>query len=364
MIAKQFECKTSTLTIFLSFLFFSHEKGGTIITTILEKIYANGSLSARDNSILDTGELQRKRNILKHLPAVDFTAGIQNIFIPEESMSYSDDAQTKCIPELFGGQMMVRVTGGFEEVDRLVKTGESTAPTSSVSSKKLAPSRQESPDLYVSDGINVLLDFGIDSVALNNQTNVNEFPELDIFEDQKLISTIAGSVYGTIGFHLRPQNLDDVTRSISRNFLNPLEAYEIDFTGSNVSVKLSEANATLGHRRLIIPSETTIGVHIVNSIVDMSFDGNTETEVNWDFQGSSPILQSVEIGLDPGRCNHEEKESVNLLIYALRQGRFNLNVSSVGGLTITQAVTTRANREGKFLLFEVEIHCKLVFCCS
>uniref|UniRef100_A0A7S3VB24 Uncharacterized protein n=1 Tax=Chaetoceros debilis TaxID=122233 RepID=A0A7S3VB24_9STRA len=323
-------------------------KGGTIITTILESIYAHGSLSARDNSILNTGELKRKRNILKHLPAVDFTAGIQNIFIPEESMSYSDDAQTKCIPELFGGQMMVRVTGGFEEVNRLRKTGETNPPASSVSSKKLAPSRQESQDLYVSDGINVLLDFGIDSVALNNQTNVNEFPELDIFGHQKLISTIAGSVDGTIGFHLRPQDLDEVTRSISKNFLNPLEAYEIDFSGSNVYVKISEANATLGHRRLIIPSETTIGVHIVNSIVDMSFDGNTETEVNWDFQGSSPILQKVEIGLDPGRCLHEEKESVNLLIYALRQGRFNLNVSSVGGLTITQAVTTRANREGLY----------------
>ena len=108
---------------------------------------------------------------MKHLPAIDFTAGIQNIFIPEESMSYSDDAQTKCIPELFGGQMMVRVTGGFEEVNRLSKTGETNPPASSVSSKKLAPSRQESQDLYVSDGINVLLDFGIDSVALNNQVS-------------------------------------------------------------------------------------------------------------------------------------------------------------------------------------------------
>jgi hypothetical protein len=79
----------------------------------------------------------------------------------------------------------------------------------------------------------------------------------------------------------------------------------------------------------------------------MAFEGTTECELNWDFQGSSPILQSTSVGASPEMASHEEKEQVNLLIYSLRQGRFNLNVSSVGGLTITQAATTRENKEGK-----------------
>ena len=39
---------------------------------------------------------------------------------------------------------------------------------------------------------------------------------------------------------------------------------------------------------------------------------------------------------------------MSLLISSLRQGRFNLNVSSVGGLTITQAATSREAREGLY----------------
>lgn len=66
-------------------------RGGTMVTTIFDSIYAFGSVSARENSILDPNEMQRKRNILRHLPALDFQFGIQNIYIPPESESYSDD---------------------------------------------------------------------------------------------------------------------------------------------------------------------------------------------------------------------------------------------------------------------------------
>jgi hypothetical protein len=79
----------------------------------------------------------------------------------------------------------------------------------------------------------------------------------------------------------------------------------------------------------------------------MSFDGTTQCELNWDFQGNSPILQATALGMNPQLASHEEKRQVNLLISSLRQGRFNLNVSPVGGLTITQASTTRENREGE-----------------
>jgi hypothetical protein len=308
-------------------------KGGTIITTILESIYAFGSASSREDSVFDMSELRRKRNILRHLPAIDFTAGIHNIFIPEESASFSDDGQTKCLPELFGGQILMRVVGGFKKVDK---------------NKDPRHSDSSSSHLYVEEGIKVILDVGVASLALNNKTNVNEFPELDILEDQKLLSTLSGAIDGTVFLHLRPQKMGNYkSDTLSKNIFNPLEAYEIDFTGSNVSLKINEAKAELGHRRLIIPSETTVGLLIVKSVVDMAFDGTTECELNWDFQGSSPILQSTSVGLSPELASHEEKQQVNLLIYPLRQGRFNLNVSPVGGLTITQAVTTRENKEGE-----------------
>jgi hypothetical protein len=43
--------------------------GGSMVTTILESIYAFGSVTARDNAALDPIERRRKRNILRHLPA-------------------------------------------------------------------------------------------------------------------------------------------------------------------------------------------------------------------------------------------------------------------------------------------------------
>ena len=300
-------------------------KGGTIITTILETIYSYGTLSAREESLVDMSELRRKRNILRHLPVVDFTAGIQNIFIPEESMSFSDDAQTNCIPELLGGQMMMRVVGGFSENESSLH---SPSSRDNKGGRNSTVDDSAMTNLYVKDGVKVVVDFG-GSVALNNSTNVNEFPELNIFDDQKLLSTFIGSIDGTIGFHLRPQKIDtEASEPLTKNLFNPLEAYEIDFSDSNAAIKISEANVTLGHRRLIIPSETAFGIFIVNSVVDMAFDGNTECELNWDFQGSSPILQSTEVGLNPQLASHEEKRQVNLLINSLRQGRFNLNVSS------------------------------------
>ena len=68
------------------------------VTAIFEYIFASGSVTARENATLDPIERKRKRNILKHLPAVDFTFGVQNGFIPPESSSYMDDGQTKTLP--------------------------------------------------------------------------------------------------------------------------------------------------------------------------------------------------------------------------------------------------------------------------
>ncbi len=163
-------------------------------------------------------------------------------------------------------------------------------------------------------------------------------------------SFLSGSIDGSIGFHLRPEKKSELSENmLVKNILNPLERYEIEFSGSKVSGKIVEANATLGHRRIIIPSETTLGISIVESVVDMSFEGRTQCELHWDFQGASPILQVTEnIGENPQLVCHEDRKQVPILISSLRQGRFNLNVSSVGGLTITEAATSRENREGLY----------------
>jgi len=77
-------------------------------------------------------------------------------------------------------------------------------------------------------------------------------------------------------------------------------------------------------------------------------EGKTKCEFSWDFQGLSPMLQVTSIGLNPADASHEDKRQLPLLIAPLRQGRLNFNVSPVGGITITQAVTSRESKEGLY----------------
>ena len=138
--------------------------------------------------------------------------------------------------------------------------------------------------------------------------------------------------------HLRPQNLNEiVTSSVKRsgigpNVLNPLEAFEIDFSDTNITLKIKEATVTIGHRRVIFPSESTFSLTTVESVLDMAFEGKSHCDFCWDFQGSSPILQVTEVGTSPANVSHEFKKQVSLLIYALRHGRVSFHISSVGGM--------------------------------
>jgi len=304
--------------------------GGHMVTTMLESIYLYGSLTARAGALFDPCEYGRKRNILLHLPAVDFTFGVQNIFIPPESMSYSDDGQARCIPEMEGGRMTARLLGG---------TGDDEERDGDDDSSAVKP---------VKEGIKFLADFGIGSFTLTNETDVKEFPELDIFEGAKLRSLVSGAMSGSAGAHLRPQKLSSKVSSTGPNIFNPLEAYEVEFSGSNISLRMKEMTASLGHRRLIIPTETTLSIKVVESVVDMSAEGQTKCEVGWDFQGLSPVLQVTSIGEKPEEADPEMREQASLLIPPLRQGRLTLNVSSVGGISITKAATSRDDREGLY----------------
>jgi hypothetical protein len=309
--------------------------GGTVISVILESSYAFGSLAARESdAILDPTERQRKRNILRHLPATDVTFGIQNIFIPPESESYSDDGQTLFIPELKGGRMQIRLIGGLprECMPRgLITRRESSVPSNSTL-----------------EGIKLIVDFDIASLVLRTVGHVKEFPEIEVFEGMKLKTNLVGLILGSVRVHLRPQKLSTTATSTGPNIFNPLEAHEIDFSGSSLSMKVKEYSATLGHRRIMIPTESSFVVDILESIVDMTFDGKTSCELGWDFQGLSPVLQVTEVGGSVTEASPEQRQQVGLLISPLRQGRVSFRVSSVGGISIQGALTSRTDKEGLY----------------
>mmetsp|Transcript_10567 Transcript_10567/g.30930 ORF Transcript_10567/g.30930 Transcript_10567/m.30930 type:complete len:2039 (-) Transcript_10567:1916-8032(-) len=317
--------------------------GGSMVTTIFESIYASGSVTARENATLDPIERKKKRNVLKHLPAVDFTFGVQNGFIPPESKSYIDDGQTRTLPRMDGARLEVQIIGGIDY------------QKDSRGSNPLAPKQADRDttggiklDNPVDEGIKVIADCVVSSIILDSETNVNEFPEFEIFEGTKLRAYTSGKLGGNVKCHLKPQKLTPLVTSTGPNLFNPLEAYEIDCSGSNFSLRLRESTTSLGHRRLIIPSETTVKVKVVESIVDMSMEGKSELEILWDFQGLSPILQVTEVGLEPETANHENKEQVSLLIAPLRQGRLSAKISQVGGVSIEKAATSRDYKEGLY----------------
>ena len=302
-------------------------KGGTIISCMLESIYAYGSIFAREGSVADPSEKLRKRNILRHLPACDFTAGIQNTYIPKQAINYFDDGNTRSIPEMEGGRVMFRILGGLDE----------------------SMIRGNAPNpIIVKEGIKLIADFGVSSFSSKSETKVNEFPELEIFEGSKLCSFILGTFDGSITCHLRPQSLVASSFSSGPNVFNPLEAYEIDFSGSAVSLRLKESSFNLDHRRVIVPTESTFALKVQQSVVNMMFEGTTQCELVWDFQGSSPILQTSPQGQTVTQCSHEDRQQANLLIKDLCQGRLNLEVSSVGGISFTQASTTREDKVGLY----------------
>lgn len=302
-------------------------KGGTIISCVLESIYAHGSIFAREGSIADPSEMLRKRNILRHLPAVDFTAGIQNTYLPKQSVNYLDDGNTRSLPEMDGGRVMIRVLGGVDE---------SATSDDPLKSSVLA-------------GITFRADFGVSSFSLASETKVNEFPELEIFEGSRMCSFILGTFDGSATCHLRPQQLTNgPTSSLGPNVFNPLEAYEIDFKGSSIALRLKEATFNLDHRRIIVPTETAFAVKVQQSVVNMMFEGTTQCELAWDFQGSSPVLQTTPPGQTPAQSSHEDRQQAYLLIKPLCQGRLNLEVSSVGGISFRQASTTREDKQGLY----------------
>lgn len=302
--------------------------GGTMMTAILESIFAYGSISARENAVLDPQEMFRKRNILRHLPATDFHFGIQNIFIPPESESYSDDGQTIVLPDLERGRMHVHILGGVEKED-------------------ISESGVRHDDT-ITEGIRLSTEFELPFVQIRSEGLVKEFPELDIFDGATLRAFLNGAVQGSVRAHLRPQSIAKNVSATGPNVLNPLEAYELDFSKSSLCAIMKECSLSLAHRRVVFPAETSFVVSILQSVLDMGFEGKTQCELGWDFQGLSPILQVTPVGQTPEDAAPEDKKQVSILINPLRQGRLSFHLSPVGGISITKAATSREDKEGLY----------------
>lgn len=164
------------------------------------------------------------------------------------------------------------------------------------------------------------------------------------------MSLLSGALTGRVSGHLRPQAVSEslATTSTGPNVFNPLEAYEVDFSGSSILFKIKECSSTLGHRRVIMPTESVVNVKVVESVVDMSMEGKTDCELSWDMNGLSPILQVTNVGESPAHASHENKRQTTLLIPPLRQGRLNFHVSAVGGIRLSKAETSREDREGLY----------------
>jgi hypothetical protein len=189
--------------------------GGTMVTTVLDSIYAYGSVAAREDAIIDPDERKRKRNVLRHLPATDFTLGVTHVYIPPESYSYSDDGQTLFVPDATGGRMMVRLLGGIQD---------SRGDESSYGSNA-------TPADAVYEGVKVVADFEVPSLVVRSEGKVKEFPELEVFDGVKLHSHLSGIISGGVRAHLRPEKVAaGPILTTGRNVFNPLEVRQEEKT--------------------------------------------------------------------------------------------------------------------------------------
>ncbi|GMI05550.1 hypothetical protein TrVE_jg1864 [Triparma verrucosa] len=288
--------------------------GGTELKCYMNGTSLKGVFASQVNSKMRLPI--RKRDFLKYLPKAQAQFNIQEFGIDE---GYTDDGMTRLYPDLKQGRVQGRIVGG-----EMRRNG---------SSEKL---RRNSLRQEVVKGLRLEIDFG-GEFYVKGEGRLPEFPELDIFENEKMISNFDGNVSGSVVVHLLPPEVGSED-----------EGYHIECSSSRLSVTLERALLTLSHRRLILPSNSRISIKILESKVNMALDGVTQCEFSWDMQGASPVLQVTDVGKTLEETEHEDKRSVEILLKALRQGRLNLNVSQVGGIHVTSAATGRESKEGLF----------------
>ena len=143
-------------------------------------------------------------------------------------------------------------------------------------------------------------------LGLEGRTKVGSFPELDI-EEGELQSSLRGRF--VLDGHMRTT---DLTAALM----------DVDFAGSNAKLMLDQARLELGQRSLELPAGTVLDAAVNEAVLSTSGLGRGSFDLRWDLGGRSPMLRG-------------EREWVELLVPALRQGQIAVALSPAGGLTIT-----------------------------
>ncbi|MFH2006165.1 MAG: hypothetical protein ABI333_06230 [bacterium] len=154
-------------------------------------------------------------------------------------------------------------------------------------------------------GVDVVLE-GQTGIALEGTTQVEAFPELDI-DDGELLGRAAGRI-----------------SLIGRARTGPLHGpvIEIDLSGSEGKVVLDEARIELGARSLELPKGSIFTGRIPQGRLATTGLGQALFELLWDLRGESPVLAAG-------------GQSVEIFVPELRQGMFTVQLSPVGGVSIT-----------------------------
>ena len=141
---------------------------------------------------------------------------------------------------------------------------------------------------------------------LGGATKVGMFPELDIDEGE-LITIARGRV-----------ELDGQLATAQQG----PGLVSLDFGGTTMDLVLDQVMAELGQRAFELPVGSSVRVRLEEAQLDSSGLGRSRVGLAYDLQGGSPVLRGS--GLEP----------VELFVDELRQGELEIEVGSLGDLSI------------------------------
>jgi hypothetical protein len=133
--------------------------------------------------------------------------------MPRSSASFTDDGITKVFPGAESGRLLVSIRGGIPDVAPISPSPSASfdsdgANNASTPGGSGSLSRRNSgitplPPPKPISGVKVAVDF-VSSFDVRTEAKVMEFPELDIYDNQKMITSAAGQLSGSLKVHLQP----------------------------------------------------------------------------------------------------------------------------------------------------------------
>ncbi|MBM4354467.1 MAG: hypothetical protein FJ109_11865 [Deltaproteobacteria bacterium] len=138
------------------------------------------------------------------------------------------------------------------------------------------------------------------------ELDMQPFPELDI-DDAPLTACLAGRF--DMGVRLNAAKPSHGT-------------FHVDVAGTTLDVKLANAAAELGARKLVLPAGSRLRVDVAQGVLAVSGLGQAALDLTWDLAGRSPVLS-------------QGNRSVELFVRPLRKGLVTLNITPSGGISVS-----------------------------